>query len=68
MARAPVGLVAIGLGAYLTIGRLTAWSAARGAAAHEHDHAAGTTTRTTTEPGTTTMGTAIVTGCRTACR
>jgi nickel/cobalt transporter (NicO) family protein len=35
------GLVAIGLGAYLTIGRLTAWSAARGAEAHEHDHQAG---------------------------
>jgi ABC-type nickel/cobalt efflux system permease component RcnA len=32
------GLVAIGLGAYLTIGRLTAWSAARTAQGHEHDH------------------------------
>jgi ABC-type nickel/cobalt efflux system permease component RcnA len=32
------GLVAIGLGAYLTIGRLTAWSAARSADAHERDH------------------------------
>jgi ABC-type nickel/cobalt efflux system permease component RcnA len=36
------GLVAIGLGAYLTIGRLTAWSAARTAETHEHDHAHGT--------------------------
>jgi ABC-type nickel/cobalt efflux system permease component RcnA len=35
-------LVAIGLGAYLTIGRLTAWSAARTAETHEHDHAHGT--------------------------
>jgi ABC-type nickel/cobalt efflux system permease component RcnA len=37
------GLVAIGLGAYLTIGRLTAWSAAHTAEAHEHDHDHGTT-------------------------
>jgi len=35
------GLVAIGLGATLTIGRLTAWSAARTADAHEHAHEAG---------------------------
>ena len=35
------GLVAIGLGAYLTIGRLTAWSAARTTDAHDHDHGAG---------------------------
>ncbi len=35
------GLVAIGLGAYLTIGRLTAWSAARSADAHERDHETG---------------------------
>ena len=36
------GLVAIGLGAYLTIGRLTAWSASHAAEAHEHDHDHGT--------------------------
>jgi ABC-type nickel/cobalt efflux system permease component RcnA len=35
------GLVAIGLGAHLTIGRLTAWSVARTAHVHEHDHAVG---------------------------
>ena len=35
------GLVAIGLGAYLTIGRLAAWSAARTADAHDDAHLAG---------------------------
>jgi len=36
------GVVAIGLGAYLTIGRLSAWSASHAAEAHEHDHDHGT--------------------------
>jgi nickel/cobalt exporter len=36
------GLVAIGLGVYLTIGRLTAWSAVRTAEAHGYDHDHGT--------------------------
>jgi nickel/cobalt exporter len=35
------GVVAIGLGAYLLIGRLAAWSEARRDEAHEHEHAAG---------------------------
>ncbi|MGZ5306979.1 MAG: nickel/cobalt transporter [Actinomycetota bacterium] len=35
------GVVAIGLGAYLMIGRLSAWSDARRDEAHELDHAAG---------------------------
>lgn len=35
------GLVAIGLGAYLLIGRLASWSDARRMGSHERDHAAG---------------------------
>jgi ABC-type nickel/cobalt efflux system permease component RcnA len=35
------GVVAIGLGAYLLIGRLSAWSDARQAQAHDRAHAAG---------------------------
>jgi ABC-type nickel/cobalt efflux system permease component RcnA len=35
------GIVAIGLGAYLLIGRLSAWSDARRVEAHERSHAAG---------------------------
>jgi nickel/cobalt transporter (NicO) family protein len=35
------GVVAIGLGAYLLIGRLSAWSDARRADAHDRSHAAG---------------------------